>query len=39
MSDVMYDTIKYMDSSALEGVSQFDVTLRCSNNKTSNMSK
>ena len=39
MSDVMYDAMKYMDSSALEGVFQFDVTLRCFNNKTSNMSK
>jgi hypothetical protein len=39
MSDMMYYTMKCMDSSALDRVSQLDVTLRCSNNKTSNMSK
>ena len=38
MPDMMYDTMKYMGSRALDRVSQLHVTLRCSNNKTSNMS-
>ena len=38
MSDVTYDAMKYMDSSALEGVSQCDVMLKCFNNKINNMS-